>query len=370
MGGVAAYTRLVGRGLSDAGEDVHVWCPEDGKGVPGDRFAVHADLGRFRATDLAHAGRLLDRFPGPRRLFVQWVPHGYGFRAMNVRFCWWLLNRARQGDQIELMVHEPFFAFWEGTWKQTAAAAVHRLMTILLLQAGQRVWVSIPAWTSMWKPYALGRPVPFRWLPIPSSLQPPDSHEVARLRARFGAEGRSLVGHLGTYGSLVGALLGPALAEVLRQPNPPRVVLMGLGSENFRRAFRDRYPEQAESVTATGSLSDSDLATYVAACDLLIQPYPDGISSRRTSAMAGLSLGIPVVTTRGRLSELLWGESGGVRLSEVGRSQEMAAQVMELLRHEDTRRQLGEAGRALYERTFSVSRTIDALRSVGAERAA
>ena len=51
------------------------------------------------------------------------------------------------------------------------------------------------------------------------------------------------------------------------------------------------------------------LADHIGACDLLIQPYPDGISSRRTSAMAGLALGIPVITTTGSLTESLWAET-------------------------------------------------------------
>ena len=123
-GGVGDYTRAVARGLSDAGEDVHVWCPSEGHGEPGDRFQVHPDLGRFRSVDLKHAGAALDKFPGPRRLLVQWVPHGFGYRAMNLHFCVWLWRRAAAGDHVELMVHEPYLAFWEGTWRQTAAAVV------------------------------------------------------------------------------------------------------------------------------------------------------------------------------------------------------------------------------------------------------
>jgi glycosyltransferase involved in cell wall biosynthesis len=77
--------------------------------------------------------------------------------------------------------------------------------------------------------------------------------------------------------------------------------------------------------------------------------------------MAGLAFGVPVVTTRGRLSEALWSESGAVRLSEVGDSPMMARQVEDLLRHPEARLRLGEAGRSLYQRSFEMRRTIDAL---------
>jgi glycosyltransferase involved in cell wall biosynthesis len=363
VGGVADYTRVVARGLADEGEDVHVWCSSDGKGSAGDRFTVHPDLGQFRGADLARAGKCLDAFPRPRRVIVQWVPHAYGFRAMNLGFCLWLWTRASRGDEIELMVHEPYLAFWEGSWRQTAAAMVHRLMTVVLLQSARRVWVAIPAWESKWKPYTLGRVLPFTWLPIPSGLSPPDANVVGTLRTQFGTQSRALVGHLGTYGSLVAPLLMGVLAAILRQPHPPRVLLIGAGSLQFRTSLLARYPQYTDSVYSTGPLDEVQLAAHVAACDLLVQPYLDGISSRRTSAMAALSLGVPVVTTRGRLTESLWADSEAVRLTAVNDAKGMAGQVEELLRCPEATRRLGEAGRALYLRTFDVSRTIGALKN-------
>ena len=121
---------------------------------------------------------------------------------------------------------------------------------------------------------------------------------------------------------------------------------------------------------ATGPLSEAELPAHVAACDVLIQPYPDGISSRRTTAMAGLALGVPIVTTRGRLTELLWKETGAVRLTEVGDAEAMAAEVMDLVWHAEARTQLGNAGRALYQKMFTLTRTVDTLLGLDWRRAA
>ena len=60
---------------------------------------------------------------------------------------------------------------------------------------------------------------------------------------------------------------------------------------------------------AAGYLSPAELSAHIAACDLFVQPYPDGITSRRTSAMACLSRARPVVTTTGHLTEPLWAEN-------------------------------------------------------------
>ena len=362
-GGVADYTRQVACALTEAGDDVHVWCPAGGMSDPSDRFALHPVFGSFRASDLKHAASLLDRFDGPRRLLVQWVPQGYGFRAMNLQFCLWLWARSRRGDLVELMVHEPYLAFWEGTWRQAGAAAVHRVMTTILLQAAHRVWVAIPAWERMWKPYTIGRDVPFSWLPIPSGLSEPELPAIHSIRQQLAA-GYPLIGHLGTYGSPVASLLSGVLQTLLRQLDAPRVVLMGSGSRQFHSKFSQAFPEHAARITATGVLSNTILAAHVAACDLLVQPYPDGVTSRRTTAMAGLHLGVPVVTTAGRLTEPFWATCQAIRLSSVGDSAGMVAHVAHLLTHPDERKQLAENGRAFYVQTFDLHRTVAELRSV------
>lgn len=360
-GGVAGHTRQLARGLAAAGETVHVWAPTTAWPDTGEGFEVHPEFGKFGRADLERVGRRLDGFEGRRRLFVQWVPQGYGFRAMNVRFCVWLWTRARRGDHVEIMVHEPYLAFWEGSWRQTLAALVHRVMTVVLLRASRRVWVAIPAWEPKWRPYALGRPIPFAWLPIPSALPRPDRDAVAALRGQFGAG--PLIGHLGTYGRAVSPLLRAVLAESLARVGDARVVLLGAGSDRFRADFLASWPEYTDRVTAAGVLSESALAAHVGACDLLVQPYPDGISSRRTTAMAGLHLGVPVVTTIGALSDPCWEASGAVRHSPVGEVRDFANHVEQLLGHPDEQRALAARGSQLYEELFGLDRIVSALRA-------
>jgi hypothetical protein len=328
-----------------------------------DGVTTHGDFGSFGSADLARAGALLDAFEAPRRLLVQWVPHGYGYRAMNLPFCLWLLGRSRRGDAVELMVHEAYLHLWEGTWRQTAAAAVHRMMTIVLLQAASRVWVSIPAWEAMWRPYVIGRRVPFKWLPVPSSLDAAKREEIDAVRAQLRTSGGPIVGHLGTYGAPVATLLEQSLPELLRRVEAAHVLLIGSGREEFRRAFVAAAPQYATRLTATGQLGHSALAAHVAACDLLLQPYPDGVSSRRTTAMAALRLGVPLVTTIGRLTEPTWQTSNAVRLSPVGDCRRLASEVEDLLRNPRERLQMADAARELYERTFDLRHTVAGLRS-------
>src|SRR6185436_9361127 len=199
-GGVSDYSHLIASILAAKGETVHVWCPPVG-GQEGNNpgVTVHQELGRIGPKDLRRVVRLLEKFPGPRRLLVQWVPHGYGYRSMNLPFCLWLWTRAKlKRDRVEIMVHEPFLAFGEGSAKQNLVAAVHRTMIVILLMAASRVWVSIPHWETLLRPFSFGRDRLFGWLPVPSNIPVVDDPQgIMDLRARFTPRTESLLGHFG-----------------------------------------------------------------------------------------------------------------------------------------------------------------------------
>jgi hypothetical protein len=323
---------------------------------------VHSELGRFRSSDLRRLDVLLARFPAPRRLLVQWVPHGFGYHSMNVWFCVWLLRRARAGDNVELMVHEPYLEFGPGPVRHFLMACVHRVMTMLLLRAAQRVWLSIPAWEDRLKPYALGRRVVMRWLPVPGCVAPGESRSASAIRARYGA-GRPLLGHFGTYGSAITTLLMDRLTPVLDGPFAPSLLLLGSGSERFRDALIARHPSWAPRVHAAGYIKAEELGAHIAACDVFVQPYPDGVTTRRTSVMACLAHARAVVTTRGHLTEPIWDEAGAVALANVTDASGFVAVANDLLGRDEARRRLGAVGQHVYLERFSLVRVVESLRA-------
>lgn len=375
MGGVSDYTQLVAAGLASAGDEAHVWCPhspEDEDSNGGERETtspqgvfVHRELGRFAPADLRRAGRHLNQFRAPRRLLVQWVPHGYGYRSMNLPFCLWLWHRAaRHRDVVEVMVHEPYLAFGEGSWKQSGVAAAHRLMTMVLLKSARRVWMSIPAWEAYWRPYTLGRALPFRWLPVASNIEVvEDPAGVGAVRARYAPAGEQIIGHFGTYDRPITELLLKSAPALLPQGRAGRVMLLlGHGGCAVRDELRRRHPELAGRVHATGTLAARCLSLHLSACDVLVQPYVDGVSSRRTSMMVGLSHGLPIVTTSGRLTESLWAGSEAVMLAPVADVEALAEATHRLLMDEAARRRMSAAAKALYQQRFDLTRTVTALR--------
>ena len=89
VGGVSDYTATVARRARHAGDDVHVWT----SGTSGTRrgaVTVHRVFGSFTGRGLAAGARLLDAHPGNGRVLVQWVPHAFARRGVNLRFPLWL----------------------------------------------------------------------------------------------------------------------------------------------------------------------------------------------------------------------------------------------------------------------------------------
>jgi glycosyltransferase involved in cell wall biosynthesis len=121
-------------------------------------------------------------------------------------------------------------------------------------------------------------------------------------------------------------------------------------------------PAMAGRVVATGAVDGDDVAAHLLASDVLVQPYPDGVSSRRTSAMAGLALGVPTVSNEGPATEPLWRESGAVALAPS--AEDLAGCAESVLADAAYAATLAERGRLLYERRFSLDHTIHALRGI------
>jgi glycosyltransferase involved in cell wall biosynthesis len=365
-GGVSDYTYLLAKGLASRGDEVHVWCPAWPVQAPLVRgVQIHSALGRFSPADLWAAGRELDRFPAPRRLLVQWVPHGFGYKSLNLAFCLWLWHRsARHGDRVDVIVHEPFLPFVAGNWRQNAAALVHRLMTLILLRTAQQLWVSTPSWEKLLRPYECGRHHNFDWLPVPSNVPTvADPAAIHAIRSEY-APGGLLAGHFGTFGPAITPMLRAAIPAILRTAPSASLLLIGRGSNAFREDLVREAPDLKSVIHATGAIDEPDrLSLHLSACDVLVQPYPDGVTTRRSTIMAALSHGRPTITTIGALTEPLWTSSGAVALAPAEDIEEFVRSVLRLLEDREQRASLGDAGRQFYQLKFDIAHVVQRLHS-------
>jgi glycosyltransferase involved in cell wall biosynthesis len=355
-GGVSDYSRLVARELARRGAEVHVWAP----GAPGDSVedgvTVHRVPGLFTPRGLVGLTRRLNRCRGPRRLLLQYVPHAFGLKAMNVPFCAWFA--ARRQDERWAFFHEVVYP-WSprDPLRHQLLAGTTRVMLRLVAGAADRVFVSIPAWAEH-LPARLRRHA--EWRPVPSNFPTTVAPKaVARVRAGLG-EGL-LLGHFGTYGAATAGMLERALVPLLRSDSRRRMLLLGRGSEPWKQGLLQRHPELSGQLLSRDSLEPDALAAHLAACDLLVQPYLDGVSARRGTVMASLALGRPLITNTGHLTEPLWRGLGAVALVEGTDPSALAEATERLLAHPEERSALGARAAEVYRERFSLERTLEAL---------
>ena len=139
-------------------------------------------------------------------------------------------------------------------------------------------------------------------------------------------------------------------------------VCLGSGSDEFVRALVANVPMIRGRIHGAGRVSRSDAALTLSACDLLLQPYPDGVTTRRTSVMAGLINNRAIVTTTGHLTEPVWAETGAVALAAASDTESLVAAARALLAKDDERAALAARGETTYRERFALDYTIRALR--------
>lgn len=371
-GGVSDYCHAVASGLAGAGDQVHVWCPtppiqsdkrQENSNAVG--VHVHAIAGCWGSEDRARIDRAMDRIAGDKHLLVQWVPHAFGARSLNVGVCRWLRKRAGGGDVLDVMVHEPGLGFGESALRHNAAAAIHRLMLALLLSRARRVWISIPAWAEVLRPWAFGRNLDFAWLPVPSNIPVLALNgQVASRRAEIlgGADGL-IVGHFSTYPAPTRLALRQLLPTLLAAAPDLHIQLLGRGADQAIEELRTTLGAHVTRVHASPDATPARLSRDLQSCDVLMQPYVDGVSTRRGTLMAALAHAIPVVTTTGPLSEPFWRESDSVVAMPAGDLTSFAHTILELGRQPERRRRIAASARATYESRFSVEHLIQTLRT-------
>ena len=366
-GGIADYTLLLARALHAVGDTVAVWCPIVAAGVPEpDGVRVFQVLERFTLNDVLALDRMwAAERARSRRILVMYHPHGFGWRSMNIPFCLWLWKRAAvNGDRIVVLLHERGIPFRQGPWKHDIVAGAHRIMLALTLQAAARVWTPVKAWVKTTRPWALGRRVSIAWLPVFSNIQPiENADQVVNTRNRFVGAGEVLVGHFGVCPLPITRQLDLVLPTLLRSQTKLKVLLVGIGTDHYANALRAAHPDVAGRIQGLGAVSPAEVSLCLQACDVLLQPYAEGVNARRTTAMAALANGVPMVTTHGRISEPLWRKLASVRTAPAGNAPAMIRAVEALLADLTGRESMSAAGRAYFEENFTLQHTVQQLRS-------
>jgi len=275
-------------------------------------------------------------------ILLQYNPFLYGRYGFAPWLVWRLalLHLRRHRPRIALMVHEPYVPM--RGWRWTLMGLWQRFQLALLRMSSDVVFASIEAWTQRLDRKSPSRPTAH--LPVGSNL--PDRRcQREEARRLLGAGDADLVvatlssGHPSHDLALIAAALR-ALAERGRECV---FLVLGDGARlplGLPRGVRVERP---------GGLPSEELAARLAAADIFMAPLIDGISTRRTTAMAALQHGLAVVATDGPLTDRLFhGFPNAVGLVPAGHPARFAAEVVRLADQPGERASLARAGERLY----------------------
>jgi glycosyltransferase involved in cell wall biosynthesis len=365
LGGVSDYTRLLAQALAACGDEVHVFTSAETSAqasVEKDQLVVvHRLPGNFGMCTLMRLNKEIRRL-NPSFLLLQYVPHDFGWRAMNLPFSLWVWRR--KSERLWVMFHEVAFPIERRqSLRHNFLGLITNLMAALIGRAAARIFVSTTAWEK-WLRRLLPRNREFVHLPVFSSLPTfVEAQQVKQARACLVSERyRVVIGHFGTYGGTIAQMLRETLPSLLAVSEDRRAALFGRESAAFVEDLGARHPKLRARLRAYENLPSEVLAAHLAACDVLLQPYPDGITTRRTSAMAGLALGVPIVTNRGKSTELIWNEMRGIAIASQFSADELIGAVETLLSAPLYCEQMRQCAAADYERHFTINKTIAILR--------
>ncbi|QDV66353.1 hypothetical protein Poly24_00370 [Rosistilla carotiformis] len=140
-------------------------------------------------------------------------------------------------------------------------------------------------------------------LPVGANLREPAVSRQA-MRSRWGISREDFV--VGVFGgghqSRMLNRIEHAVDAISNYVTPRRVVFLHVGGNAIAWSMKRC------KVIATGRLPDVDAAGAISTMDLMINPFTDGVSTRRGSVIAALQNSVPVLTTFGAVSEPLWRE--------------------------------------------------------------
>jgi glycosyltransferase involved in cell wall biosynthesis len=236
----------------------------------------------------------------PDRILVQFVPNMYapksGINFGLVLLAWHLARRAkaRGKGHVSVMFHELWYPFgWQP--KALVLHLSHRAMVLGVALASKDIFCSTARNASEVRRLLGPLSRPIHVLPVGSSLERDQRPERAARRD----DGRL---KLAIFGSLHLSKNTELVLETIRQasresPWKIELTIVGPTLDELHRAMPDLAPWLAEEVNVAGQLEADEAADCLAAQDFLVAYFQDGVSTRRTTLMAALCEGTPVVTT-------------------------------------------------------------------------
>lgn len=227
------------------------------------------------------------------------------------------------------------------------------------LESANAVALSTEMWVLGWRQMRPRQASKISLIPLPSGLDvaPVEPGHAARWRQRNGLPANARV--MAWFGSQRFEKRFDLAVDAWRAAHTAlgNVALVFIGSAPGWSPFgtaRQWY-------RPLGYQSASDASASLQAADLLVFPFADGVSERRTTFMGGLAHGVPVLASVGFNTGPTLANAPFFSSVNINDETGWVRRTTELLRDDAGRPALGAAGRAAYERHYSWPATLESL---------
>ena len=360
-GGVGAFTEQLARALAARGHEVHVITTKRARPADAPRKAsalfepvaldygwLHPRIGRWRWPSLSAVADIVLRHE-LEIVNVQYQAAAYNMRALAIHYLPWRLRGVAPAVVTFHDLRVPYLFPKAGGLRTAAVRGLARRAAGGIATNAADL-DTLRGWTD----------TPLRQIPIGSNIDAyePNHVEIAEVRDSLGLTADAvLLGYFGFLNETKGA--DTLLDALARLDDRHHLVFIGgqtgasdpRNNEAFLRGLRGQIERLGLGgrVHWTGFLSPGRVSAHLAAADLMVMPYRDGVSLRRGTLMAVLAHGRPLLTTApvatAPVPELHHGEN--VWLVPPDDSPALAEAITVLAADPGQRAQLGRGARAL-----------------------
>jgi glycosyltransferase involved in cell wall biosynthesis len=248
--------------------------------------------------------------------------------------------RRLAGIPLAIMVHEAYVPMTD--WRTALMGLWQRAQLNVLIRLADRVMASTEALARELGHGAIHVPVAANVTPV--GISP----EVAR--NALGLERQLVLALFGrAHPSRALDYAEAAIAAVAEAHGTDRLAVLNLGADTPPI----RVPPGVE-LRSPGKQPADDLSVAMTACDLVLLPFTDGTSTRRTTLMAALAHERPVLGLRGpKTDSVLIRAHDAIVLTPLGDRHAFARAAVELAADRTRLRARGAAARRLYESEFA-----------------
>lgn len=284
----------------------------------------------------------------PDWLLLQYNPFAYGKWGLNPYLPQTIRALRRRLPQMRfaLMLHETFVP--PIRWQFRVMRLWQRWQLKALGRSADLLFFSTESWIEELKPWFPGRPMVH--LPVGSNMpRVTISSQEARERLDIGQE-KCVLGIFGTaHPSRMLGLIRQSAEAAQQAGHAIQILYMGPDGATIRKTF------EGLPVIADGPLPAEEISRRLAAVDLYLSPFIDGVSTRRGSFITGLQHGLPTLGTCGQWTDSLLKAQDGqaFQLTDVHSPEQFTSHLRTLLDMPLRRAELGQRAAALFEEVFS-----------------